>query len=131
MSPDRHTRQPAPACVVLTTDFGLEDGFVGVMKGVILTINPGATVLDLTHGVRPQDVAGGAFALGTSYRYFPAGSVHVAVVDPGVGGERRSVAVRTPTATFVAPDNGVLSWVLRDHGVEAREPGLMAIPEAP
>ncbi len=119
--PARH--RPPAGPIVLTTDFGLEDGYAGVMKGVILGINPAATIVDLSHHVRPQDVPGAAFLLWTSYRYFPPGSIHVVVVDPGVGSSRRAIAVRVAGATFVAPDNGVLSWVLRDHGVEATEPG--------
>jgi len=118
---------PGGGPIVLTTDFGLEDGYVGVMKGVILGISPRAQIVDLSHQVRPQDVPGAAFLLWTSYRYFPAGSIHLVVVDPGVGGTRRAIAVQTPAATFVAPDNGVLSWVLQDHGLVAPEPGRWPI----
>ena len=123
-------RLEAGGPIVLTTDFGLEDGYVGVMKGVILGISPRAQIVDLSHQVRPQDVPDAAFLLWTSYRYFPAGSIHVVVVDPGVGGERRAIAVQTPAATFVAPDNGVLSRVLQDHGLEAPEPGRWPIAGA-
>ena len=98
--------------IVLTTDFGLADPYAGVMKGVILGIAPGAVIIDLTHHVQPQNVRQGAFILGTSHGYFPAGTIHAAVVDPGVGTERRALLLETPAAKFVAPDNGLLSRVL-------------------
>jgi len=98
--------------ITLTTDFGLEDAYVGVMKGVILGINPAASIVDLCHAVPPQDVRAAAFLLHTAWRYFPPGTIHVVVVDPGVGSQRRAIAVDVGAATFVAPDNGVLSYVL-------------------
>lgn len=101
--------------ITLLTDFGLDDAYVGTMRGVILNINPHATIVDLCHQVRPQDIAAAAFLLGSSYRYFPAGTVHLAVVDPGVGSGRRAVAVETPRYLFVGPDNGVLSYVLAEE----------------
>jgi S-adenosylmethionine hydrolase len=104
--------------ITLTTDFGLADGYVGVMKGVILGIAPEATIVDLSHEIRPQDIRHGAFVLKTACRYFPPGTIHVVVVDPGVGSRRRILVVRGAPATFVAPDNGVLSWALEDLGVE-------------
>ena len=81
--------------IALMTDFGIADGFVGTMKGVIYTINPDATIIDVSHEIVAQDVLAAAFLLGASYRYFPAGTVHVVVVDPGVGSERRAVVVET------------------------------------
>ncbi|MDX1390523.1 MAG: SAM-dependent chlorinase/fluorinase, partial [Acidobacteriota bacterium] len=96
-----------PGIITLTTDFGTRDTFVGQMKGVILEICPLAQVVDLTHEVPAYDVVAGAVALGTAYAVFPAGTVHVAVVDPGVGGSRRGLAVETGAATLVGPDNGV------------------------
>lgn len=124
--------------IVLTTDFGLSDAFVGVMKGVILGINPRATIIDLTHDIRPQHLPQGAFVLGVNYHYFPPGSIHVSVVDPGVGTDRRAVVLETPSATFVAPDNGLLSEVIRQHLPGARRPppssdgspGLVALPDS-
>ena len=101
--------------IVLTTDFGVSDAFVGVMKGVILRINPGATIIDLTHDIGPQDLRQGAFVLGANHSYFPQGTIHVAVVDPGVGTSRKAMVLRTPLATFVAPDNGLLSEVVRPY----------------
>lgn len=98
--------------ITLTTDFGTRDWFVGTMKGVILSIAPRAQVVDITHEVRSGDVAAGAFALAAAWRYFPRGSVHVAVVDPGVGSRRRALAVETDAGLFVGPDNGVLSLAL-------------------
>ena len=100
--------------IVLTTDFGLADPYAGVMKGVILGINPRAAVVDLTHHIQPQNLLQAAFVLGASYRFFPRGSIHAVVVDPGVGTSRKALLLVTPQGSFLAPDNGVLSCVLRD-----------------
>ncbi len=105
--------------ITLTTDFGEHDWFVGTMKGVIAGINPAATVIDVTHAIPPGDIRAGAFALTAAFRFFPKGTVHVVVVDPGVGSSRRALAVRTATHVFVGPDNGVLSWALRTEKVLA------------
>lgn len=105
--------------ITLTTDFGARDWFVGTMKGVIHRIAPGASVVDITHEIPPGDVRAGAFALAASWRFFPGGSVHVAVVDPGVGGSRAAIAVRTAHAVFVGPDNGVLSWALAGETIRS------------
>lgn len=99
--------------ITLLTDFGTEDTYAGVMKGVIASLCPGATVIDLTHEVPPQDIATGAFLLDVSVDYFPEGTIHVAVVDPGVGTARKPVALRTPKAFFVGPDNGIFTLVLQ------------------
>ena len=101
-----------PPLIVLTTDFGNSDPYVGMMKGVILTINPGATIVDLTHQVQPQNLQQASFILGASHRFFPPGAIHLVVVDPGVGTGRRALLVTTPNARFLAPDNGILSGVL-------------------
>ncbi len=106
--------------ITLLTDFGTTDAFVGVMKGVILGINLDARLVDLTHEVPAHDVEAAAFVLATAYRFFPPGTVHVVVVDPGVGSERRAIAVAAGGQLFVAPDNGVLSYVF------GREPGFLA-----
>ena len=103
--------------ITLTTDFGHDDWFVGVMKGVILQINPGAAIVDITHGIQPGNVRAAAFSLMASARYFPAGSIHVVVVDPGVGSTRRALVVQTDQGFFLGPDNGVLSWALRDSEI--------------
>lgn len=98
--------------ITLTTDFGLADGYVGTMRGVILRIAPEVTLVDLSHQVPAQDIRAGAFVLYQAVPYFPPETIHVVVVDPGVGSQRRALAVRTAQGIFVAPDNGVLSYVL-------------------
>jgi len=100
--------------VTLLTDFGMEDPFAAVMKGVILSTNPNATIIDITHTIEPQNIRAGAFILATAYAYFPKDTIHVAVVDPGVGSQRRGIILRVPGAFFVAPDNGLLTHVI-DH----------------
>jgi S-adenosyl-L-methionine hydrolase (adenosine-forming) len=99
--------------VTFTTDFGTRDGYAGAMKGVVLSIAPRATLVDVTHGVPAQDVAAGAVALAQAAPLFPAGSIHVAVVDPGVGGERADLLVESGGSFFIGPDNGVLSLAAR------------------
>lgn len=101
--------------IVLATDFGLADAYVGMMRGVIFAINPHASVIDLTHGIRPQDVRHGAVVLADAHRYFPDGAIFVAVVDPGVGTDRPAVLLETPRHRFVAPDNGLLTLVCRPY----------------
>jgi len=103
--------------ITLLTDFGLEDTYVGVMKGVIASICPQAQVIDLTHQVPPQDVPTAAFLLDISVDYFPDGAIHVAVVDPGVGTARKPVALRTAKAFYVGPDNGIFTLVLQRQKV--------------
>jgi S-adenosyl-L-methionine hydrolase (adenosine-forming) len=98
--------------LTLLTDFGNRDVYVGVMKGVIAQINPTLTVIDLTHLLPPQDIAAGRFCLMDAYPYFPNGTVHVAVVDPGVGSQRRCIAVEFTNGFLVGPDNGLFSGVL-------------------
>src|ERR1051325_7049881 len=95
--------------ITLTTDFGYDDPFVGIMKGVILSIDAGARIVDLTHGVEPQDIRGAALALNFACPFFPPGTIHVAVVDPGVGSGRRPILIECDDAFFIGPDNGVLS----------------------
>jgi len=110
------TRRTSKGVVTLTTDFGLQDQYVGVMKGVILGIAPGAAIVDLTHDIRAYEITEAAFNLAQAYRYFPKKTVHVAVVDPGVGTSRRPILVEAAGQYFVGPDNGIFSMVL------AREP---------
>lgn len=98
--------------ITLTTDFGSDDAYVAAMKGVILSTNPEVNIIDITHSVEPQNVHQAAFILGYTYRYFPKKTVHVAIVDPGVGSERRGVILKTPSSLFVGPDNGILSYVI-------------------
>ena len=106
-----------PASVItLTTDFGVTDTFVGTMKGVILSINPQAAIVDITHDVPPQDILAGAFAFESARSYFPPGAIHMLVVDPGVGTARRPLLVVGPNAYFVCPDNGVLTYCYTQAG---------------
>lgn len=99
------------AIITLTTDFGLTDHFVGAMKGVILDINPEARIVDINHAVQMFDVLDGALAISQAYSYYPSGTIHMVIVDPGVGTARRPILVSTERHLFVAPDNGVLSLV--------------------
>jgi S-adenosylmethionine hydrolase len=107
--------------ITLTTDFGQADGYVGTMKGVILGICPEAALVDISHEIRPQAVRQAAYVLSAAATYFPPDTVHLVVVDPGVGGKRRPIAVQAERATYVAPDNGVLSTLL------ARDPARLAV----
>jgi S-adenosylmethionine hydrolase len=99
----------ASGIITLTTDFGERDPYVGMMKGVILSINPRALIVDITHGISPGSILEGSTIIKEAYRYFPSGTVHVGVVDPGVGGERRPIAAASKGHFFVGPDNG-LFW---------------------
>ena len=101
--------------ITLMTDFGASDHYVGVMKGVILNINPQVQIVDITHAIPPQDVHAAAFLIDSAYRYFPTGTIHVVVVDPGVGSERRAIVCQTKTAYFVCPDNGILTHILQNE----------------
>ncbi|MBI3302244.1 MAG: SAM-dependent chlorinase/fluorinase [Deltaproteobacteria bacterium] len=100
---------PRPRLISLLTDFGTRDAFAGIMKGVILSINPAASLVDLSHDVPPQDILAGALILRSAAAFFPPGTIHVAVVDPGVGSARRALLIETRSAFFVGPDNGLLS----------------------
>ncbi len=106
----------ASGIVTLLTDFGTRDPYVGVMKGVMLGINPSLRIVDVTHEVPPQAVRSAAYLLASSFPFFPARSVHVAVVDPGVGSARKAIVVDAADHVFVAPDNGLLSEVVRADG---------------
>jgi len=111
-----------PGLITLLTDFGDRDSFVASMKGVILTINPHATIVDLSHHVPPHSVEDAAYLLKSCYRYFPEGTVHVAVVDPGVGSARRPLIAKSAHYFFLAPDNGLLTPILADDSeMEVRE----------
>ncbi len=101
--------------LTLLTDFGLQDIYVGVMKGAIAHINPALTVIDLTHQIPPQDVVAARFNLLTAVPYFPDGTVHVAVVDPGVGGSRQAIAIQFQQGFLVGPNNGIFSGVLERY----------------
>jgi S-adenosylmethionine hydrolase len=102
-----------PRLITLTTDFGTRDAFVGIMKGVILRLNPDAILVDITHDIAPQNIEQAAYVLASAVPYFPSRTIHLVVVDPGVGSTRRAIAAQVGDTFFVAPDNGVLSSVLR------------------
>ncbi len=106
-----------PAIFTLITDFGLKDPYVGQLKGALLRGCPAATIIDLTHHIAPWDVVGAAVAIRTSYRFFPVGTVHLVVVDPGVGSERAILAAAGDGHYFIAPDNGCLSLLVADHRI--------------
>src|SRR2546428_316106 len=110
---------PPSGIVTLLTDFGLDDAYVGVVKGAILGIHPAVRLVDLTHGVPPQDVRHGAVVLTDAYQVFPPGTVHLAVVDPGVGTRRRALALRADGHYFVGPDNGLLGFCATLPGMTA------------
>lgn len=107
--------------ITLATDFGLSDGFVGTMKGVILGINPEATIVDITHDIAPQNIEQGAFLFANAVKYFPANTIHVVVVDPGVGSARRPIAMEIGETFFIAPDNGVLSRAIQNSEIGNRK----------
>ena len=107
------------AIITLLTDFGCHDGYVGIMKGVIAGVCPAARIIDLTHAIPPQNIMAARFTLLSAYTYFPQGTIHTVVVDPGVGTERRAIAIQTPTGYLVGPDNGVLSGVIDREGAIA------------
>lgn len=107
-----------PRILTLTTDFGTTDGYVGAMKGRVLSICPEAVLCDITHDLAPQDVLGGAWSLRRAVPQFPMATVHLAVVDPGVGSERVGIVIETEHHLLVGPDNGLLSLAARDDGIQ-------------
>src|SRR5437016_3762429 len=111
--------RPGPI-ITLTTDFGLADHFVGVMKGVILGICPSVRIVDITHECRAYDISEAAFTIAQAYRSFPPKTVHVVVVDPGVGTVRRPILVEAAGQFFVGPDNGVFAFILSEHKSKVR-----------
>jgi len=123
--------------ITLTTDLGLTDAYVAAMKGVILGINPEAKLVDICHTIKPQNIPQAAFVLSQAYPFFPEGTIHVVVVDPGVGTRRRAIILKTKLASFIAPDNGVLSYVIQQSSAKPAggdfsqqrelEPGLEAV----
>jgi len=106
-----------PEIITLTTDFGLKDSYVGAMKGAVLSINPDAKIVDVTHLVAPGNIVEGALALNEAYGFFPKGTIHVGVVDPGVGGRRMPILVETERYSFIGPDNGLFSLAIRQEKV--------------
>jgi S-adenosylmethionine hydrolase len=108
-----------PNLITLTTDFGLQDAFVGQIKGAILRRNIDARIIDLTHAIHPHDILAAAVTIRSSYHYFPKESVHMVVVDPGVGSQRHIIALMADNHLFLAPDNGILTFLLRDKKIQA------------
>ena len=106
--------------ITLVTDFGTEDSYVGAMKGVILSINPEVNIVDISHQIPPQDILSGAFVLSQVVPFFPSGTIHIAVVDPGVGGKRRPVLIETERHFFVGPDNGIFSLALQREKIKQK-----------
>ena len=96
--------------VTLLTDFGIRDHYVAAVKGVLLSINPSLQLVDITHEIEPQKIEQGAFVLGSAFKHFPQGTIHLAVVDPGVGSKRQGLAAATDRYFFVGPDNGLFDW---------------------
>jgi len=104
--------------ITLITDFGIQDHYVGIMKGVITGISTECKIIDLTHSLEPQNIKQAAFILDISYKYFPKGTIFVVVVDPGVGSDRKAICVKTQDYYFLAPNNGVLSYCLQKQKIE-------------
>ncbi|HLC30420.1 MAG TPA: SAM-dependent chlorinase/fluorinase, partial [Dehalococcoidia bacterium] len=120
-----------PGVITLLTDFGSQDAYVAAMKGVVLSIASSATLVDITHSIPPQDIYAAAFTLGASHAFFPRRTIHVVVVDPGVGTQRRALLLQTPDALFLAPDNGVLTYVVeafRDAHPNTAPTGHLSTP---
>ena len=119
--PENEDKVPQQRLITITTDFGLTEHYVGVMKGVIYGINPGAAMLDISNAVQPFDLLDGALAISQAYAFFPKDTIHLVVVDPGVGSARRPIVVTAGQYQFVAPDNGVLSFIYeREENVVVR-----------
>ncbi len=112
--------KPSPI-ITLTTDFGISDIYVGVMKGVILNINPNVQIVDITHAISPQNIHKAAFTINSAYRFFQKGTIHVIIVDPGVGSDRQAIVCKTDNSFFVCPNNGVLSYLLQHIETEEAE----------
>lgn len=105
---------PTKSLITLLTDFGTADAFVASVKGVILSVNPKATIVDITHAIPPHGIRQAAFILKSAYRYFPKGTIHAVVVDPGVGGSRKPLLIVHPMGYFIGPDNGVFSYIYKE-----------------
>ncbi len=114
--------RPVSRLIALLTDFGLQDGYVGIMKGVIAQINSQSPIIDITHQILPQDISAGQFCLMNAYPYFPPETVYISVIDPGVGSKRRAIAVQFPRGYYVGPDNGLVSGIFhREKAIAAVE----------
>lgn len=113
-----YLKKMSGSIITLLTDFGVSGGYVGSSKGVILKINPDAKILDISHSIAPFDVWEGAFVLNGFYQYFPQGTIHLAIVDPGVGGKRPALLIKTENYFFLGPDNGIFSFIYEKEKVE-------------
>lgn len=131
----RTEEKKGPGIVTLITDFGYRGEYAGAMKGAILRVNPRCQIIDITHQVTPQNILEAAFVLKNSYPYFPEGTIHVVVVDPGVGSARRPIVLRKGGHRFVGPDNGVFSFILsaegKEEGYEITRQILIRTPPSP
>jgi len=105
--------------ITLTTDFGIKDEYAGIIKGVMLSVNPAAVIIDITHNIEPQDLIQAAYIIKHSFKYFPMGTVHVVIVDPEVGSKRAIIALETRGHIFLAPDNGVLTLLLNKGDIDS------------
>jgi S-adenosylmethionine hydrolase len=121
----KEKKNPFMPILTLTTDFGTKDGFVGTLKGVIWSICPPAQIADISHSISPQNVLEGAFALWRAYAFFPSGTIHLAVIDPGVGTSRRPVAMQLGEHFFVGPDNGLFTPMLEDAEQQGELPKIV------
>jgi len=117
LTSDLHKTQMRKKIITLLTDFGTKDGYVGAVKGVIKRINPQAEIVDVTHDIDSYDVLGAAFALNNFYKYFPKETIHLAVVDPGVGSVREPILIRTKDFFFIGPDNGIFSFIYQREDI--------------
>ncbi|KPL04641.1 MAG: hypothetical protein AMJ90_00245 [candidate division Zixibacteria bacterium SM23_73_2] len=113
----RNPKKTSPRIITLLTDFGIKSGYAGCIKGVISSINPKVQMVDITHQINPFDVWEGCFVLSEFYPYFPEDTIHLVIVDPGVGGPRKALLVRTERYFFIGPDNGVLSYVFEKEKI--------------
>jgi len=110
-------KQNMPSIITLLTDFGLKDTYVAQMKGVILSISPETKIVDITHQIPPQDILQASYLLSTATKHFPKDTIHVVVVDPGVGSQRKAIAILTKKSLLIGPDNGVLTLVAEEEGI--------------
>jgi len=125
------TTAPVPALLTLTTDFGIDDAYVAAMKGVAASVAPTVRVIDVTHTITPQEVMEAAWILRQTVPFFPEGTVHLAVIDPGVGTTRRAIACRIANHTFVGPDNGLFSLLLGEDGLGPELPDEVVVLDRP
>ena len=105
--------------ITFISDFGLKDSYVGAVKGIIMSINPSARIIDISHEISPFDIRSGAYNILRYYKYYPGDTIHLAVVDPGVGGSREALILKTANYIFIAPDNGLLSYIIKHENYKS------------